>query len=262
MANGSIPAIQTQGISLVYPIYDANQGSLKREIVRHLVGGRVGKTAGGQAAVRALHNVTVSIENGERVALYGHNGSGKTTLLRVLAGILEPTQGEVRINGVISAMLDVNLGMSPDATGRDNITLLGLYHGLSPKAIKAMVPEIEDFAQLGHFFDLPVRTYSAGMLTRLGFAFATSVQPDILILDEWLAPGDAEFMQRATGRMREHAERARAVVIATHSRSIINDFCTRVVVLEQGRIVADGPPASVLPALDQRESEGLRAAAE
>jgi ABC-type polysaccharide/polyol phosphate transport system ATPase subunit len=131
--------------------------------------------------------------------------------------------------------------------------LLGLHRGLSRKQITALIPDIEEFSELGMFFDMPVRTYSSGMLTRLGFAFATAVDPDILILDEWITPGDAAFMNRAAERMSSHAGNARALLLASHSVEIIKRVCTRVIVLERGVIVEDGPPLEVFDRLDSQK---------
>lgn len=249
----SAPVIELRGVDLIYRVFTTSESSLRGSVLKALVGGRLGKDASGHVVVQALNNLNITIYEGERVALYGHNGSGKTTALRVAAGVYEPTRGQVLTRGNVSAMLDLNVGLSPDASGRSNIMLLGLHRGLSRKQITALIPDIEEFSELGMFFDMPVRTYSSGMLTRLGFAFATAVDPDILILDEWITPGDAAFMNRAADRMSSHAGNARALLLASHSVEIIKRVCTRVIVLERGVIVEDGPPLEVFDRLDSKK---------
>jgi len=246
----AVPLISLRGVSLIYPVLSVAEASLRRDVVRKLVGGKVGRDRSGGVAVQALDNINIKIEEGERVALYGHNGSGKTTLLRVAAGVYHPTRGDVSISGRVSAMLDISMGMSAEATGRQNIRLLGLHRGIPRKDVEAIIPDIEEFSELGHFFDLPIKTYSAGMTTRLAFAFATAIEPDVLILDEWITPGDASFIARATQRMAEHAARARILLLASHAIPIIKQVCTRVIVLEKGRIVDDGDPESVFARLE------------
>lgn len=251
MAAKSRPVISLRGVDLVYQILSGSRASLRGSVLNALVGGVIGQDGGGRILVRALDNFNLQVEEGERVALYGHNGSGKTTALRVAAGVYEPTRGLVEVRGSVSAMLDINVGMSPEATGRSNVRLLGLHRGLSLRAINNMMDDIEKFSQLGEFFDLPIRTYSAGMMSRLGFAFATALDPDILILDEWITPGDAEFLKRASERMVSHAANARALLMASHSIGVIKDVCTRVVVLERGYILDEGPPNEVFARLQQ-----------
>jgi ABC-type polysaccharide/polyol phosphate transport system ATPase subunit len=237
----SAPAIVVDNIGLNYPVYTIKSQSIRRTALQ-VVGGRLFRTKNNSVVVRALEDVSFTIYNGERVALFGHNGSGKTTLLRVISEIYTPTSGRIETHGKISAILDVGFGMSIEATGRENMYLLGLNRGIPRKVITALIPEIEDFAELGGFFDMPVRTYSAGMVTRLAFSFATAISPDILVLDEWLAPGDAEFIQRAMDRMQNFAAQARVLVVASHNKELIKSLCSRVIVLEKGQVIFDGDP--------------------
>jgi ABC-type polysaccharide/polyol phosphate transport system ATPase subunit len=249
----STPVISLKSVTLNYVIHSAGQASLRGAVLSALVGGALGQDKGGHVNVKALRGVTIDVDEGDRVALYGHNGSGKTTALRVAAGVYEPNSGAVRVRGSISAMLDLNVGMSPDASGRSNIRLLGLHRGLKSARINAMMDDIEEFSQLGSFFDLPIRTYSAGMMARLGFAFATALDPDILILDEWITPGDAEFLKRASERMVSHADNARALLMASHSIPVIKDVCNKVYVLEKGLVIDKGPPDEVFARLESKE---------
>jgi lipopolysaccharide transport system ATP-binding protein len=178
----------------------------------------------------------------------GSNGSGKTTLLRTLAGIYEPVQGRVRVQGSLTAMLDTNLGMNLDLTGRENIQLRGLYNGLPRAQVRRLEEDVQDFAQLGDFLDLPMRTYSAGMVVRLGFALGTAIRPQILLMDEWFLAGDAEFIVKARVRLAEMVRGAEILVLSSHNNAIIVDWCTRVLWLDQGRIRRDGPAEDVLEA--------------
>jgi lipopolysaccharide transport system ATP-binding protein len=204
------------------------------------VGGRMYRGNGDVTLVRALSGVTFNISEGDRVALVGHNGSGKTTLLKVIAGIYEPTRGGIQIDGEITSMIAINAGLDMEASGRRNIHKLGLMRGLSKQTIKKREDEIIKFSRLGGFIDLPVRTYSAGMLARLMFSVATEFNADILVLDEWLSAGDADFMHQAASRMAHIVESARIVVIATHDFELVRRVCNKVCELNAGRMVFYG----------------------
>lgn len=206
-------------------------------------GGRIDVATG---RIMALDGITLDIAPGSRVGLIGHNGAGKSTLLRVLAGVYAPVSGEAEIEGSVATLFNATPGLNLDSTGRENIITCGLHLGLSLREIRAKEAEIAAFTELGGYLDLPVRIYSAGMLMRLGFAIATSLEPDILLIDEGLGTGDAGFAKKAERRMRELAERASILVVASHSMSLLNSLCTDGIVLEQGRIVAKGPIATVL----------------
>ena len=194
----------------------------------------------------ALRDVRLEAEKGACLALIGRNGAGKTTLLRTLAGIYEPVTGHVRVEGSLNALLDPTLGMNLDLTGRENIMLRGLYNGMPRSALAQLEEDVTAFAGLSDFIDLPVRIYSAGMVVRLGFALATAIRPQILLMDEWFLAGDASFLERARVRLETMVRNADILVLSTHQNGIIRDWCTRVLWLDQGHVRADGPPMEVL----------------
>ena len=196
--------------------------------------------------VRALSNLTMDLEHGDRIGLVGPNGAGKTTLLRVLAGVYEPSEGDVVVQGHTAPLFDISLGMDPEGTGYENIVLRGLFLGMTHKQIDEKVDEIAQFTELGDFLDLPIRTYSSGMRMRLAFAVATSIHPDILLLDEGIGVGDASFMAKASERLNEFTAKASIIVLASHSDALIKRMCKKAAWLEHGRLKALGPVTEVL----------------
>jgi ABC-2 type transport system ATP-binding protein/lipopolysaccharide transport system ATP-binding protein len=229
--------IELKGVTVEFPIYSANGRSLKNAVLSATTGGRVGRDRHNYVCVRALDRVSIEIRHGERVGLVGHNGAGKTTLLRVIAGIYEPLQGEVIIEGMPTPMFDVSLGIDADATGLENIVLRGLYMGLTKTEILRKMDEVAGFTELGQFLDLPVRTYSEGMRARLAFAMATCIEPDILLLDEGIGAGDAAFFERANQRLESFIHSTGIMVLASHSEELVRRFCNRIAVVEHGQIV-------------------------
>ena len=212
------------------------------------VAGRVASDDKQRVVVQALRDVSFRLGSGDRLALIGGNGAGKTTLLRTLAGIYEPQMGRVRVRGSMNALLDPNLGMNMELTGRENIMLRGLYTGLPMAAIRRLEDDVAEFAELGDFLDLPVRIYSSGMVVRLGFALATAIRPQVLLMDEWFLAGDANFMEKARARLEDMVRGAEVLVLSTHAMKIVQEWCTRVIWLDQGQIRADGAPDEVLEA--------------
>jgi ABC-type polysaccharide/polyol phosphate transport system ATPase subunit len=202
--------------------------------------GRIDRNKQGQYC-KVLHDISLAIKSGERVGLIGVNGAGKSSLLRVLAGIYAPTQGVYEANGKISTLFAATVGMNADASGRENIFLSARTLGLSRAQIAAVKNDIIEFAQLGDFIDFPIRLYSAGMKMRLGFAIATAIQPEILLVDEVFGAGDAPFRERANERIKRIMEKAGLLVMATHSEQVIKSFCERVIWLHQGQVNFDGP---------------------
>lgn len=211
--------------------------SKKRAITTAQTGGTIDPT---RNVVVALSDISLDLRDGDRLGLIGHNGAGKSTLLRLLAGAYAPTRGQVRTIGRISTLFHALPGLSIDGTGRENIVSCGLHLGMSRRQIAQRTEEIVEFSELGSYIDLPARIYSAGMMTRLGFSIATAVEPEILLLDEGLATGDAQFARKAELRLTELMARSSILVIASHSESLIASMCTRSILLEHGRIVADG----------------------
>lgn len=199
----------------------------------------------------ALRNVTFRVQRGESVGVIGPNGSGKSTLLLALAGIIQPSEGVIEVSGHVSTLLSLQAGFDSDLSGRDNIALAGALMGIDHRVMTDITPGIIRFADVGAFIDAPMKTYSSGMRARLGFAIATAVDPDILLLDEVLQTGDATFRHKSRERIGEVLRSAKAVVMVTHDLSWVTEFCTRAILLDKGRIVADGDPVTVTEMHDQ-----------
>ncbi|MGR4872145.1 ABC transporter ATP-binding protein [Variovorax sp. LARHSF232] len=231
-----MPNISLKNVGVNFPIYGAGANSLKKTLAASVTGGRFGKETGVNV-VQALSGINLELKAGDRLGLTGHNGAGKSTLLRTLAGVYEPSVGEFVRRGTVSSLIDPSLGIEPDATGFENIMLRGLVMGMSKKQIDELTPSIIDFSGLGDYINMPVRTYSTGMMMRLAFSISTSVQADILLMDEWLSVGDAEFTEKAEQRMKDVVSSAGILVLASHSPKLIANECNRVIHLEHGRIV-------------------------
>lgn len=232
--------ILAEDLCIDFPIYNAPHRSLKKSLLRVATGGRISSESGKRVTIRALDGVSFEVREGERLGLVGHNGSGKTTLLRVLAGVYEPTSGTLNMKGRVASLLDISIGMDPESSGYENIFYRGLLMGLSKSEIQKRVEEIADFSGLGDFMSMPVRTYSSGMSMRLAFSIATTVEADILLMDEWLSVGDADFVRKAEERLRTLVDRTPILVMATHSQEILQEVCTRTLPLEGGKIVFGG----------------------
>ena len=231
--------IQVKGVSVSFPVYDNAHRSLKKAILNLTTGGRIAEDIKRYRVVKALDGINFDLKEGSRLGLIGHNGSGKTTLLRVLSEVYAPTSGKLITQGRIATLLDVSLGLDPDATGFENIYLRGVLEGLKPNDIKNKIDDIADFSELGDFLNFPVRTYSSGMMLRLAFAISTSVDAEILIMDEWLSVGDTSFNVKATKRLNALVKKSSILVIASHNEDLINKICNRLIRLEHGNIVSD-----------------------
>lgn len=229
--------ISLRHCGLALPVYGTSNRSLKKMALSAATGGRIAAESGQITVVHALKDVSLEIAAGDRVGLVGHNGSGKTSLLRLLCGVYEPTSGIAVVQGRVTSLIDVTLGMDFEATGYENIRLRALILGLSKEQIAQMAPRVVDFSGLGEYMNMPVRTYSSGMVLRLAFSIVTSVQPEILLMDEWISVGDDAFVQKAEQRLSELVDRARILVLASHNQKIINDLCNVVVHMDQGKIV-------------------------
>ena len=228
--------ISLKNVSINFPIYGAGSASLKKTLAASVTGGRFGKETG-ITVIQALDDISLDLKSGDRLGLIGHNGSGKSTLLRMLAGVYEPSVGEYLRQGSVASLIDPSLGIESDATGIENIMLRGLVMGMSKKQIDAILPAICEFSGLGDYVNMPVRTYSTGMLMRLSFSISTSVEADILLRDEWLSVGDAEFTEKAERRMKSVVANSGILVLASHSERLIENECNMVLRLERGRIV-------------------------
>jgi lipopolysaccharide transport system ATP-binding protein len=247
-------SINLRDVSLDYHVYSVRAQSLRNAVFNLAVGGKMYKGAGDITVVRALSKISLNIAEGDRIALVGHNGSGKTSLLKVIAGVYHPTGGAIEINGSVTSMIALGAGLDVEATGLQNIIKLGLMRMVPRKKILERIDAIAAFSELGPFLSLPVRTYSAGMMARLMFSVATEFGGDILVLDEWLSAGDAEFMHKAADRMRRMVDSAKIVVLATHDFALVKEICTRVVELSNGEIVFYGAVADWLAYTDKREA--------
>ena len=248
--------IRLDGVSVLFPVYQAGSRSLKKRILFHGSRGNIGRDARDQIVVAALRDISLSVAVGDRVALIGSNGAGKTTLLRTMAGIYEPVEGAVRTRGRISPMLDINLGIDVDLNGYDNIRLRAALLGLSTLEIERRLPEIAEFTELGDYLDMPVRTYSAGMMLRLSFAVATCFQPEILLMDESILAGDARFLGKAEARIQSFIQRASVLVLASHSLDLTKRWCNKGLWLDQGRVRMWGPIDDVVEEYRKFVSEG------
>ena len=207
----------------------------------------------------ALRHVSVQVAHGESLAVIGPNGAGKSTFLQVLAGIMRPTEGAVDVHGQVSGLLGLGVGFDNELSGAENILLGGAFLGLDGARIQELLGTIIEFADLGQFIDAPLKTYSSGMRARLGFAIATAVDPDILLLDEVLSTGDANFRAKSKARVIELVRAAKAVVLVTHDMEWVREYCNRAILLEKGRVILEGPPDDVVRLHLQRTAEATAA---
>lgn len=237
--------LQAVDVSVEFPLYHSDSRSLKKTLLGR-GSGRFGKDRKHRTVVQALAGISFSLKSGDRLGLIGVNGSGKTTLLRAMSGIYQPVRGQILIDGPLTSLLDPSQGMNHDMTGRENIRLRGLFHRMGKTDTARLEADVEDFAELGEFLELPVRSYSTGMMVRLAFAMATAVRPEILLMDEWIQAGDAQFVDKAKTRLEAMVSAADILVLASHSPATLATWCTRLMWLEQGKIRADGEPSEVL----------------
>lgn len=232
--------VEAQNLGVRYPVLTGSSRSLKNAILSRTTGGRIAGRGSRAVEVQALSNLNFTFNPDERIALIGHNGSGKSTLLRVLAGIYHPTEGEIQQRGRVAALFDASFGMDVEASGFENIILRGKFLGIPATDIKSRIEEIAAFSELGEFLGMPLRTYSAGMIARLAFSISTTVDADILLIDEGLGAGDAAFMAKANRRVQDLVARSPIVVFASHDRASVMNLCTRGIVLQNGHLLFDG----------------------
>jgi len=234
-------SISLEDVGVDFVLYQGSARSLKKAALRTTVGGLIGSRASDErTVVRALSHISLSVKDGDRVALIGRNGAGKSTLLRVVAGIYRPTSGKITVQGRRVPLFDIGLGADEEGTGRENILLRGLLMGLTRAEIEERTDEIIEFSELGEFLDLPVKTYSSGMMLRLLFSIATSINSEILLMDEWIFAGDEKFILRANQRLLDLVERSNVLFLASHNVDLLRYICNRGVLLSAGEIVATG----------------------
>ncbi|MCG8357566.1 MAG: ABC transporter ATP-binding protein [Kiloniellales bacterium] len=245
--------IRAKDLVIEFPIYSSTGRSLRHYLVidrlrapsrqpslTENIGGRIIFDGHGRRTVRAIDGIDFAFEEGDRVGILGHNGAGKSTLLKCIAGILEPIAGSVEREGRVSPMFSLNEGMDPDSTGIENIVLRCRVMGLDKAEIDKVVADVSEFCRLGEYLDMPMHTYSSGMLVRLAFGIATALPHEILVMDEMIGAGDAAFVEQAQKRLEVFIDRARIVVLASHSEAIIRYWCNKVMILNHGEIAFTG----------------------
>lgn len=248
--------IELKDVSLIYPIYGANSRSFKTKIINVATGGRLNRDSG-NITVEALKGISFQLEKGDRLALIGNNGAGKSTLLKVIAKIYEPTKGYVHIKGRESCLFDIMMGMDQELNGYENIKLRGIILGLQNSEIRRIVPLVEEFAELGDFIKMPIKTYSSGMKVRLAFGIIVNIFSEILLIDEIINVGDIQFMEKAKRHMQNLIRTSDIMVLSTHDLQAIRELCNKVLWLEQGKIKQYGSVEEVLPVYQNRASECL-----
>lgn len=236
--------LKLNDVSVIFPVLEQSDRSLRSVIAR-----RVGATVGGSARrplIYALRNISLELSTGDRLAVIGHNGAGKSTFLKVCAGIYEPTEGTLSRSGSVTSMTDFLMGMDPALSGYQNIERRAAFMGLTSRETKSIISKVSAFSELGDFLGLPMRTYSTGMFIRLAFAISTSIESDILILDEMISAGDLSFMEKASTRMDTLIQRSKILIFASHDLSLLARLCNSAIVLEKGEIVAEGNVAECI----------------
>jgi len=263
MSNNHNCSIELKDVSLLYDLYFDKTNTLKEYIVnffyrRKYVDVKVKKLS-------ALKNVSLKIDHGERFGIIGLNGSGKSTMLKIMAGLLKPSLGEIVVNGTVQPLIEIGAGFNPEFSGRENIYLNGAMLGFTKNQIREKEQEIIEFSELGQFIDVPVKYYSSGMHVRLAFTIATIIQPEILLIDEMLSAGDAEFVSKAKQRMEKILSAAKILIIVSHDMGLIRSLAKRVIVLNKGEILFDGDPekatdfyANMASAIIERREDATR----
>lgn len=228
-------SIDTYNACVDFPIFDAKSRSMKKAFLG-AAGGAIGRNQDNVVVVEALRDINLHLREGDRVGLVGHNGAGKSTLLRLLSGIYEPTRGSADIRGRVAPVFDLGVGMDPEISGYENIIIRGLFLGQTRKQMKAKMEEIADFTELGEYLSMPLRTYSTGMRIRLALGVVTSIEPEILLLDEGIGAVDAAFMAKARDRLQALVERSGILVFASHSNDFLAQLCNTALWVNHGQI--------------------------
>ncbi len=249
--------IEVKNVTIDIPVYNTDR-SFRSVLVSNYIGGSLKQTSNA-VIVRALSNINLSLKSGDRLGLVGHNGAGKSTLLSLLAGIYKPLHGSVRHQGRITPLFNLTPGLDPVDTGLENIKTIGMFLGMNKQEIAKKTEEIINFSELQDFINLPVRTYSSGMVARLSFGIATALEPDILLIDEGIGAGDDSFALKAQKRLEDFYNRINILVVASHSRGLIRQLCNKAILLEHGQITAAGSVDEIFdiyyPELNEKQKE-------
>ena len=243
------PFIETRDAWVEFPIFDAKTRSLKKTFLG-AAGGAIGRNTQNVVVIEALRDITMTLKMGDRVGLVGHNGAGKSTLLRLLSGIYEPTRGSATVRGRVAPVFDLGVGMDPEISGYENIIIRGLFLGQTRKQMAAKVDEIAEFTELGEYLSMPLRTYSTGMRVRLAMGVVTSIDPEILLLDEGIGAVDAEFMKKARTRLQSLVARSGILVFASHSNEFLAQLCKTAMWVDHGTIKMTGGIEEVVGAYE------------
>jgi ABC-2 type transport system ATP-binding protein len=244
-----VVSIHTEYAWVEFPIFDAKSRSLKKTFLGK-AGGTIGRNTSNVLVIEALKDITLSLRTGDRVGLVGHNGAGKSTLLRLLSGIYEPTRGKAIVNGRVAPIFDLGVGMDPEISGYENIIIRGLFLGETRKKMQSKVDEIAEFTELGQYLSMPLRTYSTGMRVRLAMGVVTSIDPEILLLDEGIGAVDAEFLKKAQTRLQKLVERSGILVFASHSTDFLARLCKTAIWIDHGSIKMMGEIEDVVRAYE------------
>ena len=263
-ANGSEPnvpaslplpavSIETANAWVEFPIFDAKSRSLKKTFLGK-AGGTIGRNTSNVLVIEALRNISLSFAAGDRVGLVGHNGAGKSTLLRLLSGIYEPTRGSAVVRGRVAPVFDLGVGMDPEISGYENIIIRGLFLGETRRTMMSKVDEIAEFTELGEYLSMPLRTYSTGMRVRLAMGVVTSIDPEILLLDEGIGSVDADFLKKAQTRLQKLVERSGILVFASHSNEFLARLCKTAIWIDHGEVKMTGGIEEVVRAYEGPEA--------
>lgn len=230
-------SIVARNLVVEFPMYWGRSRSLKNTFIRAATGGLLARDAADRVVIQALNDISFEFREGDRVGIVGHNGSGKSTLLRTIAGAYEPVGGTIDVTGKLATMLSITLGMDTESTGYENIFLRAIIMGLTRKEIEPLIDEICEFAELGDYIHMPMRAYSSGMSMRLAFAISTCIPADIILMDEWMSVGDAEFSRKSQSRLQTMVDQARILILASHDEHLIRKNCNKIMHLDHGKLV-------------------------
>ncbi|WP_137008605.1 ABC transporter ATP-binding protein [Aquitalea aquatilis] len=228
--------VVANNLCIDFPIYSSSNRSI-RKVITSTIGGGVKNSHSGRTIVSAIKNASFTFYSGDKVGLIGHNGAGKSTLLRCLAGVYAPTHGSLSVFGSVASLLDLALGLDSEATGVENIYIRGVLFGIKPRDLKMKIDEISEFSELGEFLNIPIRAYSSGMLLRLAFSIFSILQPEIILMDEWLSVGDEGFNKKASERLNDMVGNSALLVLASHDKDLVSSICNRIFRIEHGQLI-------------------------